>query len=121
MIVSSAASTVRSNCQPAITKIPAVISMSWNERDDGARREARAEAEADVDEDQQRGDAERVERVAAQIAPHARAHELDALDLERADGVGERELQPLDLGVRAVVAPPRRACAPPPAASGPRR
>ena len=78
------------------------------ERHDGAGSEARAEAEADVDQDQERGDAEGVERGAAQIAAHPRAHELDALDLERADGVGQGELEPPHLGVRPVVRPLRR-------------
>ena len=44
-----------------------------HEGDDGARREARAEAEGHVDQDEQAGDAERVDAVLAQLGVHARA------------------------------------------------
>ena len=86
------------------TKIPAVMSMSWSSAITAPGREARAEAEADVDQDQQGRDAERGERRAAQIAPHLRADELDALDRQRADLVTERERQAPDLEVRRIPA-----------------
>ena len=85
MIVSSAASTWRSNSNPKITQSPAVIQHVVDQRDHGAGRVARREAEADVDEDRDPREDERVDAVAAQLRADLRADELDALDLERAD------------------------------------